>query len=83
MATRSRGADAGFGWLTNGIRGGFDHPKLMFGGAALLAVAYFLPSLVTTPMQYFAVKAGTLHSTATTIVAMAISVLYGFLIVPL
>ena len=83
MATRSRSAGTGFGWLTNGIRGGFDHPKLMFGGAALLVVACFLPSLVTMPMQYFAAKAGTPQSTATTMVTMAISVLYGFLIVPL
>lgn len=83
MATRSRGAGAGFGWLTNGIRVGFEHPKLMFGGAALLVVACLLPSLVTVPMQYYAAKAGTPPSATTSVVIMAISTLYTILIIPL
>lgn len=83
MATRSTGAGAGFGWLTNGIRVCFDHPKPLFGGAALLVVACLLPSLVTMPMQFFAMKAGTPPSPATSLVTMAISALYTLLIVPL
>lgn len=83
MATRSRGAGAGFGWLTNGIRVGFNHPKPLFGGAALLVAACLLPSLVTLPMQFHAARAGTPPSTTTSIAIMAISVLFGLLIIPL
>ncbi|MEW9623553.1 hypothetical protein [Rhodanobacter geophilus] len=83
MATRSRGAGAGFGWLTNGIRVGFERPKLLFGGAALLVVACLLPSLITVPMQIYAAKAGTPPSAATSLTTMAISLLYALLIIPL
>lgn len=83
MATRSKGAGAGFGWLTNGIRTGFSHPKPLFGGAAVLVVACLLPSLITVPMQFLATRAGTPLSPATTVVIMAVSTLYGLLILPL
>ncbi|BFI96500.1 MAG: hypothetical protein RSP_20100 [Rhodanobacter sp.] len=83
MATRSKGAGAGIGWLTNGIRAGFGHPKLLFGGAALLTVACLLPSLITMPMQFLAMRGGTPPSSATSAAIMLISVLYGLLVVPL
>lgn len=83
MATRSKGPGAGFGWLTNGIRVGFEHPKLLFGGAALLVVACVLPSLITVPMQFYAMRAGTPPSAAISLVTMAISMLYALLIIPL
>ncbi|TPG50042.1 hypothetical protein EAH75_00590 [Rhodanobacter glycinis] len=83
MTTRSRGPSAGFGWLTNGISVGFRHPKPLFGGAAFLVVACLLPSLITMPMQFHAMSAGTPPSMATSALIMAISVLFGLLIIPL
>lgn len=83
MTTRSMGPSAGFGWLTNGISVGFRHPKPLFGGAALLIVACLLPSLITMPMQFHAMSAGTLPSMTTSVLIMAISVLFGLLIIPL
>jgi hypothetical protein len=83
MTTRSKGPSAGFGWLMNGISVGFRHPKPLFGGAALLVVACLLPSLITMPMQFHAMSAGTPSSMATSALIMAISVLFGLLIIPL
>ncbi len=83
MATRSKGAGAGFGWLTNGMRVGFDHPKPLFGGAALLVVACLLPSLITLPIQFFAMRDGTPPSAASSLAILAISVIVGLLIIPL
>ena len=83
MATRSTGAGAGFGWLTNGIRVGFEHPKPLFGGAALLVVASLLPSLITMPIQLYTTRAGTPPGTTISLMTMAISVLCGLLIIPL
>jgi len=83
MTTRSRGPSAGFGWLTNGISVGFRHPKPLFGGAAFLLLACLLPLLITMPMQFHAMSAGTPPSMATSALIMAISVLFGLLIIPL
>jgi hypothetical protein len=83
MTTRSRGAGAGFGWLMNGIRVVFRHPKPLFGGAALLLVVAMLPSLITLPIQFHAITAGTPPSLATNGWIMLGSALFGLLIVPL
>lgn len=83
MTTRRVGPEAGFGWLKNGIGAGFAYPKPLFGGAALLAVAVILPSLVTVPMQFLATQSGTPLSTTTSIAIMVISALYGLLVIPL
>ncbi|WP_266183224.1 hypothetical protein [Dyella humicola] len=83
MTTRSKGPAAGFGWLTNGIRVSFRHPKPLLGGAALLVVACLLPTLITLPMQFHAMRAGTPQSPATFGWIMAISMLLGLLIAPL
>lgn len=83
MAIRSKEAAAGFGWLSNGIRTGFGHPKPLFGGAALLVVACVLPSLVTMPMQFLATRTGTPMSPTSSVAIMALSMLFGLLIVPL
>jgi hypothetical protein len=83
MTTRSRGPLAGFGWLTQGINVGFRHPKPLFGGAAFLVLACLLPSLITMPMQFHAINAGTQLSPATFGLIMVVSVLVGLLIVPL
>jgi hypothetical protein len=74
---------AGFGWLTRGISLGFRHPKPLFGGAAFLVVACLLPSLITLPIQFHAVSAGTPLSSATFGWIMAVSMLVGLLLVPL
>jgi hypothetical protein len=83
MTTRSREASAGLGWLTQGFSVGFRHPKPLFGGAALLVVACLLPSLITMPMQFHALRAGTPPSTTTSVLIMAISMVFGLLIIPL
>ncbi len=83
MTTRSRGPAAGFDWLSRGISVGFRHPKPLLGGAALLVVACLLPSLITLPLQLHAISAGTPLSPAAFGWIMAISVLFGLLIVPL
>ena len=83
MTTRSRGPSAGFGWLTNGFSVGFRHPKPLLGGAAFLVVACLLPSLITLPMQFHSLGAGTQPSPTTFGLIMAISMLFGLLIVPL
>lgn len=83
MTTRSRGPGAAFGWLNRGISAGFDEPKLLFGGAALVALAAFLPSLITVPMQLYAAHAGTPLQSGTFLWIAILSVLLGLLIVPL
>lgn len=83
MTTRSRGPLAGFGWLTRGISVAYRHPKPLLGGAAFLALAGLLPSLITLPMQFHAISAGTPLSPATFCWIMAGSMLLGLLIVPL
>jgi hypothetical protein len=83
MTTRSNGPVAGFGWLKKGFSVGFRHPKPLLGGAAFLVVAAFLPSLISLPLQYYAMHAGTPPSPATFGVIMAVSMLFGLLLVPL
>lgn len=83
MTTRSRGPLAGFGWLKHGIGVSYRHPKPLLGGAALLVVACLLPSLITLPMQFHAMNAGTPLSPATSGWIIAASMLFGLLLVPL
>ncbi|MGY3039164.1 hypothetical protein ACVWWQ_000751 [Rhodanobacter sp. TND4EL1] len=83
MTTRSRGPLAGFGWLKRGISVAFRHPKSLFGGSAILALACFLPSLISLPLQLNALRTGTPLSPATSIWIMAISMLFGLLLIPL
>jgi hypothetical protein len=83
MATQFKGPLAGFRWLKNGISVGFRHPKALLGGAAFLMVACLLPTLITVPMQFHAISTGTPQSPAFFGWVMAISVLFGLLIVPL
>lgn len=83
MATRSRGPSAGFGWLNRGIRMGFRHPKPLFGGAVLVMLAALIPSFITLPMQFYAARSGTPLTPAFFGSIMAISVLFGILILPL
>jgi len=83
MTTRSKGPLTGFGWLTRGISVGYRHPKPLLGGAAFLFLACLLPSLITLPMQFQSLHAGTQLSPATFVWIMAGSMLLGLLIVPL
>lgn len=83
MATRSRGPSAGFGWLNRGIGMAFRHPKPLFGGAALVGLAALLPTFITLPMQMQAMHPGTTMSPTIFGWIMAISVLYGLLVLPL
>jgi hypothetical protein len=83
MATRSRGPMAGFGWLNRGISAGFRHPKPLFGGAALLIVAILIPSFITLPLQFQAMRSGAPLQPATFGWIMALSTLLGLLILPL
>jgi hypothetical protein len=83
MATRSRGPSAGFGWLNRGISAGFRHPKPLFGGVALVAVGVMIPALITLPMQFHALRTGTPQPPATVGWVMAISMLFGLLLLPL
>lgn len=83
MTTRSRGPLAGFGWLKHGISVGFRHPKPLLGGAAFLVLASLLPSLITLPMHFPSLAAGTQPSPATFGWIMAGSMLLSLLIVPI
>lgn len=83
MATRSMGAGAGFRWLANGFRVGFSHPKPLFGGAAVLVVVCLLPSLITLPVQFHEMSAGQPPSATLSFTLMALSALFGLLIIPL
>ncbi|GLQ94438.1 hypothetical protein GCM10007901_33900 [Dyella acidisoli] len=83
MATRSRGPSAGFGWLNRGIRMGFRHPKPLFGGAVLVMLAALIPSFITLPMQFHSLHSGTPLPPTIFGWIMAISMLFGLLILPL
>ena len=83
MATRSNGPLAGFGWLKRGINVGYGNPKALLGGAALLLLACLLPSLLTLPMQFGTLQAGTQPDTKLFALIMAVSALAGLLLVPL
>ncbi|WP_109127376.1 hypothetical protein [Dyella sp. C11] len=83
MTTRSKGPAAGFGWLKNGFNAAFSHPKPLLGGAALLLVACFLPTLITMPFQYHAMSAGTPPSPIIFIGSMVFSMLFGLALIPL
>ena len=83
MTTRSMGPSAGYGWLKNGFSIGFRHPKPLFGGAAFLVVACILPSLITLPLQFNAMKTGALPSPTTYGLIMAVSMLCSLLVIPL
>ncbi len=74
---------AGFDWLKRGISVGFRHPKPLLGGAAFLVLASLLPTLVTLPMQFPSLAAGTQPSPATFGWIMAGSMLLSLLIVPI
>lgn len=71
------------GWLNQGIRLSFRHPKPLFGGAALLLLACLLPSLITMPMQYGLMQPGTTPDLDVYGWIVAISMLAGLLLVPL
>lgn len=83
MTTRSNGPSAGFGWLTRGISVGLRHPRPLLGGAALLVVACLLPSLITLPVQFLAMRGGTAPSEAIYGWITLGSALLGLLVVPL
>ncbi len=83
MTTRSNGPLAGFDWLKRGINVGYANPKAVLGGAALLLMLALVPALVTMPLQYGAVRAGTQLDTATFGWIMALSALSGLLLIPL
>jgi hypothetical protein len=74
---------AGFGWLTRGTSLIYQHPKPLFGGAAVMLVACLLPSLITLPLQFHAIRGGTPLSPSMLLGIMAVSMLFGLLIVPL
>jgi hypothetical protein len=83
MTTRSNGPLAGFGWLKRGINVGYGNPKALFGGAALLLLACLLPSLITLPLQWTALRAG--HPLGMGMLGgiVGISMIAGLLVVPL
>ena len=83
MTTRSNGPLAGFGWLKRGINVGYGNPKALFGGAAFLLLLCLLPTLITMPLQFTALRAGTQPDPATFGWIMAISAIAGLLLVPL
>lgn len=83
MATRSRGPGAGFNWLTSGISAAFRHPKPLFGGAALVAVAALIPTFITLPLQFQAARSGAPMQPSTFGWIMALSVLFSLLLLPL
>lgn len=83
MTTRSKGPLAGFRWLKNAVSLSFRHPKALFGGAAFLLLACLLPSLISMPMQLHALHTGTPLSPASSGWIMAVSMLFGLLLVPL
>jgi hypothetical protein len=82
MTTRAMGPFAGFGWLSRGMSVAFNHPKPVFGGAAVLLVLCLLPTLVTMPLQLHSLQGGTPPSPATFGGIMVVAVLFGLLIVP-
>lgn len=83
MATRSRGLSACFGWLNRGISVGFRKPKPLFGGAALIMLAALIPTLITLPMQFYALRAGTPMQPATFGWITLLSIPLSLLVLPL
>ncbi len=81
--TRSNGPMAGFRWLKRGINVGHGNPKALLGGAALLLVACLLPTLITLPMQYGALRSGTPIEPGNMRWIFALSLIAGLLVVPL
>lgn len=74
---------AGFDWLKRGTSVAFRHPKPILGGAAFLLLALLLPMLITLPIQFQTLQAGTPLSPLVSIAIMVGSMLLGLLIVPL
>ncbi|MBM7131857.1 hypothetical protein [Dyella mobilis] len=83
MATRSRGPSAGFGWLNRGFSAAFSHPKPLFGAAALVTLVAMLPTLITAPMQFHSLFAGTALQPNAFGWIMWLSMLVGLLVLPL
>jgi hypothetical protein len=51
MTTRAKGLLAGYDWLKRGINSGRHNPRAIFGGAALLAFAAIVPSVLQLVVQ--------------------------------
>lgn len=83
MTTRSNGPLAGFDWLKRGINVGYANPKAVLGGAAFLLLLCLLPSMITIPLQFSDMRAGTQPDPATFGWIMAASALAGLLLIPL
>lgn len=83
MTTRSNGPLAGFGWLKRGINVGHGNPKALLGGASLLLLACLVPSLVTLPIRFHGLDAGTPPDTMTIVWIMVVSAIAGLLVLPL
>lgn len=81
MALRTKGPLAGFSWLAGGINLGRRNAKAVFGGAALLLVLAFLPSLLTVPLQLGTQAAGAATPTNLLLV-FGISLAAGLLLMP-
>lgn len=82
MALRSNGPMAGFGWLARGINLGHRNAKAVFGGAGFVVLAMLLPTLVTMPIQFAALRSGAPLS-ATAVVAMfGLSSVLSLLVLP-
>lgn len=75
MTLRTNGPLAGFAWLRRGLDAGRQNPRAVFGGAAVLAVAWLLPNLVQLLLQA-ALRPGPLGTNAiaalTTLLAIAL-----------
>ena len=83
MTTRSNGPLAGFDWLKRGINVGYANPKAVLGGAAFLLLMAFVPALITLPIQFGVMRAGSQPDWTAFGLVMAISVLAGLLLIPL
>lgn len=83
MAIRSKGPSAGFDWLSRGIGVGFRHPKPLFGGALLLLLAVLLPTLITLPLQIYALRSGNPMQPGGFLGVMVLSALIGLVVFPL
>ena len=83
MTTRSVGPLAGFGWLKRGINVGYGNPKALLGGAGFLLLLCLLPTLVTLPIQFAALRAGTQPDPKSFTVVMVVSAIAGLLLIPL
>lgn len=74
---------AAFGWLNRGISVGYDEPKPLFGGAALVMLAALIPMFISLSIQFYAMRAGTPPQPATVGWIMALSILFSLLALPL